>query len=58
MMKLVEPVYHLRLTARFAFYDERGSHLWREWPAGAIITDRDEIKLLEAQGAPVERIDE
>jgi hypothetical protein len=47
---------HLRLTDRFAFYDEHGSYLWREWPEGAIVTDPSDIKLLEARGAPVERI--
>jgi hypothetical protein len=49
----------LRLTARFVFYDpDRGSHLFREWPEGAIVTDSEDIKLLEARGAPVERIEE
>lgn len=48
--------YHLRLIERHVFYDIDGSHLWREWPQGAIVTDPDEIKLLEARGAPVERI--
>ena len=50
--------HRLRLTGRFVFYDpEHGSHLFRDWPEGAIVTDSDEIKLLEAHGAPVERID-
>jgi hypothetical protein len=50
--------FHLRLTGRFVEYDpERGSFLWREWPAGAIITDPKEIELLESRGAPVEKID-
>jgi hypothetical protein len=49
--------YRLRLTARYGFYDEHGSRLWREWPDGAIVTDPDEIKLLEGRGAPVETID-
>jgi hypothetical protein len=49
--------HHLRLTARFVVYDpEHGLLLWREWPEGAVVTDRDDIKLLEARGAPVERI--
>jgi hypothetical protein len=49
--------YHLRLTDRFVFYDpDHGSYLWREWAEGAIVTDSDDIKLLEARGAPVERI--
>ena len=29
--------YHLRLTARFGFYDDVGTHMWREWPEGAIV---------------------
>jgi hypothetical protein len=49
--------YRLRLTERFVFYDpDHGSHLFREWPEGEIVTDPDEIKLLEGRGAPVERI--
>jgi hypothetical protein len=48
--------YHLRLKERVAFYDERGSHLWREWPEGAVVTDPSEIELLEARGASFERI--
>jgi hypothetical protein len=50
--------YHLRLTERFVFYDpDHGSHLFREWPEGAIVTDQTEIELLESRGAPVERIE-
>lgn len=57
-MTELEPRYHLRLTGRFVVYDpERGLLLWREWPAGAIVTDPDEIKLLEGRDAPVERIE-
>ena len=47
----------IRLTERHAFYDEHGSHLWREWPEGAVVTDLDAIKLLEARGAPFEIIE-
>ena len=48
----------LRLTGHYVFYDpEHGSYLFREWPEGAIVTDPDEIKLLEARGAPVEEIE-
>lgn len=46
-----------RLTGDFAFYDDRGSHLWREWPEGAIVTDQSEIDFLTARGAPVEKIE-
>jgi hypothetical protein len=50
--------YALRLTGRFVVYDpDRGLLLWREWPAGANVTDKNEIELLEARGAPVERIE-
>ena len=48
--------YHLRLTSRYVFYDLEKSQLFRDWPEGAIVTDPDEIELLEARGAPVERI--
>jgi hypothetical protein len=47
----------LRLTSRFAFYDEHGSHLWRDWPEGAVVTDPRDIKLLTARGAPFEIIE-
>ena len=47
--------YHLRLIERHVFYDIDGSQLWREWPEGAVVTDPDEIELLESRGAPVER---
>jgi hypothetical protein len=49
--------YRLRITAPYAFLDTERSHLWREWPEGAIVTDPAEIELLIARGAPVERID-
>jgi hypothetical protein len=49
--------YRLRLTGHFVFYDpDHGSHLFREWHEGEIVTDRSEIKLLESRAAPVERI--
>ena len=42
-----------RLRERFVVYDpEHGLLLWREWPEGAVVTDPDEIKLLEGRGAP------
>jgi hypothetical protein len=53
----MKPPYHLRLTSHYAFYDEHGSHLWREWPEGAIITDPRDIEILTARDAPVERIE-
>jgi hypothetical protein len=47
-----------RLRERFVIYDpDRGAHLWREWREGTIVTDPDESKLLEARGAPVEKIE-
>jgi hypothetical protein len=57
MISDIKPKHHLRLTERFAFYDEHGSHLWRDWPEGAIVTDPHDIELLTARGAPVERIE-
>ena len=57
MTELNTKQYRLRLTGRYVFYDpDHGSHLFREWPEGEIVTDPDEIKLLEGRGAPVERI--
>ena len=53
-----EKPYHLRLAGRFVVYDpEHGLLLWREWPEGAIVIDQTEIELLEARGAPVERVE-
>jgi hypothetical protein len=50
-----EPRY--RFTRDFEFFDQDGSHLWRSWRAGTVITDIKEIEWLTARGAPVERID-
>jgi hypothetical protein len=50
--------YHLRLAARFVVYDpDNGLFEWREWREGAVVTDPSDIKLLEARGAPAERIE-
>jgi hypothetical protein len=50
--------YRLRLIERYVDYDpDRGVHIFREWQKNAIVTDVDDIRLLEARGAPVERID-
>ena len=50
--------YHLRLAGRFVIFDPgRGEHLWREWCEGEIVADPKEIELLEARGAPVERVE-
>ena len=49
-------VYHLRLTSRYTVYVESGSNLFRDWPAGAIVSDQVEIAFLESRDAPVERI--
>jgi hypothetical protein len=48
--------YALRLTERCAFYDER-THMFRDMPAGSVISDPALIKLLEARGAPIEIIE-
>ena len=48
-----------RLRERFVIYDpDRGAHLWREWREDTIITDPEEIQLLTARRAPVERIED
>jgi hypothetical protein len=49
--------YHLRLLERHVFYDIDGSQLFWDWPKGAIISDQTQIELLEARGAPAERIE-
>ena len=49
--------YLLRLTERFVVYVESGSNLFRDWPAGKVVTDPTEILFLEERGAPVERIE-
>ena len=46
----------LRVVSNYAYYDDDG--LFRAWPEGAIVTDQDEIDLLTARGAPVERVPE
>jgi hypothetical protein len=57
MMTMKQP-YHLRLLERFFVYaPDRGLYVSKSWPEGAIITDPDEIALLEAQAAPAERIE-
>jgi hypothetical protein len=48
--------YRLRMTARHVIYVESGSNLFRDFAAGQVISDPDTINLLEAAGAPVERI--
>ena len=50
--------YGLRMIERFAFYDDQKSHLFWDWPQGAIVDDPDQIALLESRGAPVERIED
>jgi hypothetical protein len=53
-----KPVYRIRLLGRFVIYDpDRGQLLWREWPSGAIVSAPEEIELLTAHNAPIERID-
>jgi hypothetical protein len=52
-----KPHYHLRLLERHVVYVESGSNLFRDWPAGAIISDPDVIEFLESRDAPVERIE-
>jgi hypothetical protein len=47
--------YHLRLLERFFHYDTITSHSF-EYPAGAVVTDPTEIRLLEDKHGPTERI--
>ncbi len=50
--------YKIRLTSRFTVYVESGSHVFRDWAAGAIISDPNEIAFLESRDdAPIERIE-
>jgi len=51
--QLVKPV---RLVAAYAFLDTEKTHLWKSWPEGTVVTDPDDIKLLEAHGAPIEQV--
>ena len=48
--------YHLRLKERVAWYDWSGSQRFHEFPAGAIVTNPDEIALLESIRAPTEKV--
>jgi hypothetical protein len=48
--------YSLRLRERFAWYDTVGSQMWHDFSAGSVISDPAVIELLEARGAPVEKI--
>ena len=58
MTELAKQGYSLRLRARYTDYSpDHGVLVYRQWLAGEIITDSDTIKLLEARGAPVERIE-
>jgi hypothetical protein len=56
MSSETEPQY--RFTRDFEFFDQDGSHLWRSWRAGAIVTDPKEIEWLIARTAPLERLEE
>jgi hypothetical protein len=55
-MNTTEAKYSLRLLGRYVWYDINGSQLWREWAKNQIVTDPEEIALLESKGAPAERI--
>jgi hypothetical protein len=48
--------YSLRLRERVAWYDTIKSNMWHDFPAGSVISDPAVIELLEARGAPSERI--
>jgi hypothetical protein len=46
-----------RVARDFAFYDERGSHIWRSWRSGNEVTDPKDIALLTARDVPLEIIE-
>jgi hypothetical protein len=48
--------YSLRLRERVAWYDHVGSQMFHEFPAGAIVTNPDEIALLESINASTEKV--
>jgi hypothetical protein len=48
--------YHLRMTSRFGFYDERGTNMWHQFEPGDTVTDQGLIDRLESMDAPVQRI--
>lgn len=52
--KPIATVAPLRLTAHYAYYDDDGA--FKSWAEGVIVTDPEEIELLTARKAPVERI--
>jgi hypothetical protein len=43
----------LRFTRDFSFYDEHGTHLWRSYRAGDVVSDEKEIHWLVGIAAPV-----
>jgi hypothetical protein len=48
--------YHLHLLADCRWYDYQKSHLFYSWHKGEVVSDPRDIELLEALGAPCERI--
>jgi hypothetical protein len=56
-MKELADRYHLRLTARFGFYDTLRSQQWHEWQHGEVVTDHSLIEWLQSLHAPVQRIE-
>jgi hypothetical protein len=49
--------HHLRLLGRVAFCEEVRVWLLFDQPEGTIVSEQAVIELLEARGAPVERIE-
>jgi hypothetical protein len=46
---------HVRMITNYTYYDNQ--QIFRSFSKGAITTDSEEIKFLEAQHAPIERIE-
>jgi hypothetical protein len=49
--------YRIRLLERVAFYDDRQTHMFIDWPAGTIISDQAAIEMIETRGWSVEKIE-
>jgi hypothetical protein len=57
-MNDLQSVKPVRLLERYVHYaPDHGQHIWREWPLGTIVSDPEQIALLTALGAPVEKIE-
>jgi hypothetical protein len=57
-MKELANTKRYRVARDFAFYDERGSHIWRSWRSGDEVTDPKDITLLIERDVPLEIIEQ